>query len=685
LKSLKKITMVTKILPRARLSVGAGRVHSLISLNHVTFSIACIALLCFRHTSLSQLIENTTCNQNQPKTQTASRNLSCGKQGHTSIPSHSIERVAPTHSITLRLSIEEKDHRHVFIMSNITSKTFAAAGHTSEEEMNFMFGDAEFDIDRALGLQIGGRAASSSKLNGGDMQTSTIDAALEDIEDDLNFDGFDPHYEEFTGLPSLVMPTFGFNFDNFQYGKFAYPPPQPPPPQFYNAALNTGFYPNGFHNTGMPQMFPAPRFSSDLELERFPLFHADSVHAGLSSFDLGVDSGPHFRRPLKKRRVDRTSFASPVVGPSQGGNNTFAEPPAHGPFHLVPIKESAVLDMSEAAVTARKARKIRRLKRAGPHVLQLLGVSASEIEAAAVLDADYNDPYDLSQTQDEQCDQLLRDYMHNFDAKMFVEGLWDGIYAALSTKEKPTKEVEVVETTKAVVNGVNSTKSSSNNSMAANLIKLIKRREPDFSVDAPDDISSDMSSEHSSTTLKLPANINANVSSSQPNSPKSHGIFRPNNIVSPSGSNVTQTKKRSLESNVSRPPILLPFMSNLSSKATSQSSTTPVSTTPSISYATETKEPQNSDMNADLPDGNDPESRRLRRLMRNRLSAQRSRDKGKSEIEAYTKLKAQKDEEIACLKKTLTDEMEGLKKLEEMVNFAKSFLGPAKFAMVTSN
>eukprot|EP00984_Skeletonema_dohrnii_P008100 scaffold2968_cov135-Skeletonema_dohrnii-CCMP3373.AAC.2 len=94
-------------------------------------------------------------------------------------------------------------------------------------------------------------------------------------------------------------------------------------------------------------------------------------------------------------------------------------------------------------------------------------------------------------------------------------------------------------------------------------------------------------------------------------------------------------------------------------------------------------EPQQQiDMLADLPTGNDKESRRQRRLMRNRLSAQRSRDKRRRDIEVYTKLKAQKVEEIASMKKTVTEEMEGLKKLEEMVKFAKTFLGPAKFATV---
>ena len=555
-------------------------------------------------------------------------------------------------------------------MSINNSNTLSARGRTPEEEINnFILGDEEFDIDRLL--QLSEQAMASPKeTNGGDLQTS-IDAALEDLDDDLNFEGinFDPQYEEYIGLDSLtqgyangmMMPTHGFDYGNLQHtsqhGAFSYPP------SFYNTyntALNIGSH-TGLHNPGMSQMFPAPRFSYP-DLEFIPNFGASmhamhgmhGMHGGMLPSDLGGDGGSSNRRPFKKRRVDKEAL----------------EPSTYGPI------KAAILDMSEAAVAAREARKIRRSKRAKSHVLQVLKASVSEIEAAAVLDADYNDPYDFSQTQDEQCEELLSEYMDNFDAKMFVEGVWEEIYSALSTGKKPEKELEVVETTTAAVHDVKPTNSSTNDSVAANLIQLMKRK-PGFSVavEAPDDIS-DFISEPSSTTLEL-HNFNANASC-QPDTPKSQGnIFRPNHIVTPTGSDITQTKKRRLDgSNISHPPMHLPFVNNILSIKTSSSPTT----VPKISCTTETK--QKGELYADLPNGDDPESRRLRRLMRNRLSAQKSRDKRKSDIEAYTKIKAQKDEEIDSMKKTLADEMEGLKKLEDMVNYAKSFLGAAKFATV---
>lgn len=456
-------------------------------------------------------------------------------------------------------------------------------------------------------------------------------------------------------------------------------------------------------------MFPSnstSRFPTDLELNRLPpsrasmqasMFFSDvggdhsqypsmamrgncpsypTMHDDMSTFDLGGNSEPHYRVPLKKRRVDKSNFGSPVVGPSRGNTHTLTEKTAYGPFHLVAIKECAILDMGEAAVAARKARKMRRMKRAKVHILHLLDSSVSEIENAAVSDADYNDPYDLGLTQDEQCEHLLRDYADKFDAKMFVEGLWDGIYLALSSAaEKPAEEVQLDEpTTTAIVNDDKSTKG--NSSVAANLIQLM-RRKPGFSMDAPDDISSDASS---SITLKLP--INADVSCN-PDAPKtnSHAIFHSNSnhIVTPTASDVAQTKKRSLDgSNISHTAPLLLMPSNLSSKTT-PSSPTAISNSPGTNVS------QKGEMYADLPDGNDEESRRLRRLMRNRLSAQRSRDKRRRDIELYTKLKVQKVDEIASTKKALTEEKEGLKKLEEMVNFAKTFLGPDKFATVVTS
>eukprot|EP00984_Skeletonema_dohrnii_P036154 scaffold36794_cov283-Skeletonema_dohrnii-CCMP3373.AAC.1 len=238
----------------------------------------------------------------------------------------------------------------------------------------------------------------------------------------------------------------------------------------------------------------ASMFSSDLGGDigfQYPAmtgtFPTDlGMHAEIPPIDLGGDIDAHYRGPLKKRRVEKADVGRPVTLTEQ--------PEAFGPFHLVPIKESAVLDMGEAAVAAREARKVRRRKRAKGHILYLLDASVSEIENAAVADADYSDSYDFGLSHDEQCEQdetceqLLRDYMNNFDAKMFVEGAWDGIYLALSSAKKSSSEVKVVKatTTKAVVNEVKSTKSSSINSVAANLIHLM-RRKPGFSMDAPDD------------------------------------------------------------------------------------------------------------------------------------------------------------------------------------------------------
>ena len=57
----------------------------------------------------------------------------------------------------------------------------------------------------------------------------------------------------------------------------------------------------------------------------------------------------------------------------------------------------------------------------------------------------------------------------------------------------------------------------------------------------------------------------------------------------------------------------------------------------------------------ELPSGKDPESRRLCQLMRNRLSAQASRDRRKKAIEDLQKQKVEKDKEIVLLKKTVSE------------------------------
>ena len=572
------------------------------------------------------------------------------------------------------------------MMSNNTFETMATATRTSEEEINFMVGDQDEELDMALqegGLQ---RAmVATLNRNGGDLQASIIDAALEeDFEDEMKFEGitFDQQLDEFAGMPAITgyasmgRVPHGFNFDSLQRNMFNYPPPA-----FYSNMPNNGFYDIGlnnnvgFHNTlPMFPSYPPPQFPSDLDLShaamhgslfasdlggdhgaQYPAGPLPGVRDDMDSFDLEDYGEPH-QGPLKKRRVDKADFGSPILKPSQGKTPI---------VRLQPIEESAVLDMGEAAVAAREARRNRRTKRGKSQILHLLDMSVPEIEAVAVSDSDVNDPYDLGLTQDEQCEHFLRDYLNNFDAKMFVEGLWDGIYSALTSTVE--KDVTMPETfTKGVINDVKSTKSTT--SVAANLIQLMKRKQG-YSADAPDDISSDLSS--CTTTLKLP-NINANASCS-PGTPKSQGVFpTKNQIVTPTASDVVVLpKKRSLDGlNVSHTAPLPLVPSSLSSITTPSS---PGATTPC------------SELYPDLPEGNDEESRRLRRQMRNRISAQRSRDKRRKEIEVYTKLKVQKMEEIASVKKTIMEEKEAMKKLEEMVNFAKRFLGPDKFATVVSN
>ena len=596
--------------------------------------------------------------------------------------------------------IHIRKQRHALMMSTVNFETMAAVERTCEEEINFMLGAEEFDIDRAL-LQMDGRTMdekamtsshpSSSKLSGNAVQNNMIDSVLEDLDDDLKFDGitFDQNQEDFTGMPSLSsyapsMPT---------YGRFNYPPP----PHIVNQMPLNGFHNSGSHNTMMPQMFLPPpppelRFPSDFEPVSHVGMHATGMFNGTDGFpqyppmpvifpsDIGLHTGipplePYndilgpqyqYRRPLKKRRVDKRQFGSPTrPSQSQVDSFSFTEQPASRPYHLVPMKEAAVLDMSEYAVAARNARKSRRQKRAKCHVLRLLGASVSEIERTAVMDSDYNDLYDLSQTQEEHCEKLLNDYSTNFDAKKFVEGVWNGVYLALTTEEKSKKEVTPAPTTES---------SPSSNSVAAKLIQLMKRK-PGFSMNSADGVSSDLSSSSKSNPTQTETNI-----SSKEESPKDQDIIQSSHIVTPTGSSVSQTKKRSLDAiSVSHPPLPLVPSKHCTSK------TVPSPPSRSSSSSTDSKESSKEEgmySNADLPEGTDPESRRLRRLMRNRLSAQRSRDRRKKEIEAYTKLKIMKAKQIASLKETLVAEKDGLKKLEDVVNFAKSLLGPDKFAMV---
>ena len=82
-----------------------------------------------------------------------------------------------------------------------------------------------------------------------------------------------------------------------------------------------------------------------------------------------------------------------------------------------------------------------------------------------------------------------------------------------------------------------------------------------------------------------------------------------------------------------------------------------------------------------LPEGKDPESRRLRRLMRNRLSAQASRDRRKKVVDDLMKEKETKRNEIEVLKQQVLEEQKRMILLEKAVTFA---LGHEKYSSAAS-
>jgi len=82
-----------------------------------------------------------------------------------------------------------------------------------------------------------------------------------------------------------------------------------------------------------------------------------------------------------------------------------------------------------------------------------------------------------------------------------------------------------------------------------------------------------------------------------------------------------------------------------------------------------------------LPEGKDPESRRLRRLMRNRLSAQASRDRRKKVVDDLMKEKETKRNEIELLKQQVLEEQKRMILLEKAVTFA---LGHEKYSSAAS-
>ena len=86
-----------------------------------------------------------------------------------------------------------------------------------------------------------------------------------------------------------------------------------------------------------------------------------------------------------------------------------------------------------------------------------------------------------------------------------------------------------------------------------------------------------------------------------------------------------------------------------------------------------------------LPSGKDPESRKLRRLMRNRLSAQASRDRRKKAIEDAKKLKVVKEQQISALKEQVDVDTKRMVLLERAVSYAKTYLGAEEYDRVVSS
>lgn len=74
----------------------------------------------------------------------------------------------------------------------------------------------------------------------------------------------------------------------------------------------------------------------------------------------------------------------------------------------------------------------------------------------------------------------------------------------------------------------------------------------------------------------------------------------------------------------------------------------------------------------------------MRRLMRNRHSAQVSRDRRRRALEDQRRLKEAKEEEIRALERIVSEEIQCLMRLEQVVDFARDYLGADMYSKVAA-
>ncbi|EJK50231.1 hypothetical protein THAOC_30826, partial [Thalassiosira oceanica] len=85
----------------------------------------------------------------------------------------------------------------------------------------------------------------------------------------------------------------------------------------------------------------------------------------------------------------------------------------------------------------------------------------------------------------------------------------------------------------------------------------------------------------------------------------------------------------------------------------------------------------------ELPTGTDPESRRQRCLLRNRITAQASRDRKRMAIQEARRARDEREVEIEALRRTLRDENERLMSLESMIDLVRQSMTQEQFTRVT--